>query len=274
MCRGQFDDALQSWKICAGTGSGSRAADRRWSVVLATCACGVRSEPARDTIPVAWQEGMHCILCWKLAERRCGFLFPTVSCGFWSFFFSPKRSDRLHASTRDFWLGLDLACLQFLHNYILEPFGVYGVCHVILCNLWWMVPHKGQHLKIFCASGAQRSRLKAADTHVTPMTPYMPMTPYSLYDSICTVYLLCCSLRIRGSRLNQCSLLSFEYADFCMKRTCHGWGHATRFESRSHGRRRDNGVIPEAKSFLYLHFRVWADVLRTEGGREKQDEAP
>ena len=273
MCRGQFDDALQSWKICAGTGSGSRAADRRWSVVLATCACGVRSEPARDTIPVAWQEGMHCILCWKLAERRC--FFPTVSCGFWSFFFfSPKRSDRLHASTRDFWLGLDLACLQFLHNYILEPFGVYGVCHVILCNLWWMVPHKGQHLKIFCASGAQRSRLKTADTHVTPMTPYMPMTPYSLYDSICTVYSLCCSLRIRGSRLNQCSLLSFEYADFCMKRTCHGWGHATRFESRSHGRRRDNGVIPEAKSFLYLHFRVWADVLRTEGGREKQDEAP
>lgn len=137
MCWGQFDDTLQSWKICAGTGSGSRASDRRWSVVLATCACGVRSEPARDTIPVAWQEGIHCILYWKLAKLGTTWPFFHLSlplllslsdCSLWIFrvFFSPKRSDRLHASTRDFWLGLDLACLQFLHNY-LKPFGVYGV---------------------------------------------------------------------------------------------------------------------------------------------------
>lgn len=67
----------------------------------------------------------------NLLSAVAAFFFRLFPVDFEVFFFSPKRSDRLHASTRDFWLGLDLACLQFLHNYILEPFGVYGVCNIM-----------------------------------------------------------------------------------------------------------------------------------------------
>ena len=163
MCRGQFDDALQSWKICAGTGSGVSCC---WSKVVSgfghLCVWGSFGTcQGHHTSCLAGGNALHTLLG-NLLSAVAAFFFRLFPVDFEVFFFSPKRSDRLHASTRDFWLGLDLACLQFLHNYILEPFGVYGVCHVILCNLWWMVPHKGQHLKIFWCIRCSTQQIKSS----------------------------------------------------------------------------------------------------------------
>ena len=60
-----------------------------------------------------------------------------------------------------------------------------------------------------------------------------------------------------------------------MKRTFYEGGHATRFESWSYGRRRrDNIVVPEAKSFCTSIFLFELACRRKRGGQRETRRTP